>query len=264
MPRWSAAQMLSRLALGKPLKLTEWPSDMDGQILPAQLKLREAIAQQRISDVRGRLGPPGSKGRMPDDLFSDSEFTMLITPHGTLTIHPPHKRHKFEEKYGIDLDNWWREIDFDQDEGKQAFPAPPAPCQELPDQPHRLLLPVGAPDISELAAAKRRTRRRTVRPKVEAAIQALYSDRRPSRNELSDEDLHAAVVKRMKDDILRYLYPDGVPLHLKPRELDAAVAAHMKADGMTSPSLETVRRAFGRRIDKPRHRSKPAGLPHSK
>jgi hypothetical protein len=112
---------------------------MGGQILPAQLKLTAAIAQQRISDVRGWLGPPGSKERVPDDLFSDSEFTMIVTPHGRLTIHPSYKRHKFEEKHKIDLDKWWREIDFDQDEGKQAFPAPLAPCQELPDQPHLLL-----------------------------------------------------------------------------------------------------------------------------
>ena len=141
MPRWSAAQMLSRIALGKPLKLTEWPSDMDGQILPAQLKLREAIAQQRISDVRGRRGPPGSKERI-EELLSDSEFTLLVTPHGTPTVHPPHKLQKFVEKYEKDLgnwvkdlDNWVREIDFDQDEGEQAFPLSPAPCQGLPDRP---------------------------------------------------------------------------------------------------------------------------------
>jgi len=125
MPRWSAAQMLSRIApLGKPLKLEEWRSDMDGKILPAQLKLHEAIVQRRITDVRGRLGPPGSKQRIPDDLLSDPEFTLLVTLHGALTVHPPHKRHKFEEKYGIDLDNWWREIDFDQDEGEQVFYRP--------------------------------------------------------------------------------------------------------------------------------------------
>ena len=129
MPRWSAAQMLSWIGRREPLKLTEWPSDMGGQILPAQLKLTEAIARQRISDVRGWLGPPGSKERVPNDLFSDPEFTMIVTPHGRLTIHPSYKRHKFEEEHKIDLDKWWREIDFDQDEGKQAFPAPPAPCQ---------------------------------------------------------------------------------------------------------------------------------------
>jgi len=133
MSRWTAAQMLSWIALGKSLKLKEWPSDMEGRILPAQLKLAEAIAQQRISDARGRLGPPGSNERMPVvDLFSDSEFVMLVTPYGMLTVHPPHKRHKFEAKYGIDLDTWWREIDFDRDEGEQAFPLTPAPCQGRP------------------------------------------------------------------------------------------------------------------------------------
>jgi len=144
MPRWSAAQMLGQIALGRPLKLREWPSDMHGQILPTQLKLREAIARGRISDVRGRQGPPGSKERI-EELLSDSEFTLLVTPHGTLTVHPPHQRHKFEEKYGIDdLDNWWREIDFDQDEGEQAF-APSAPAESCRTQPHLRLLPGGLP-----------------------------------------------------------------------------------------------------------------------
>jgi hypothetical protein len=139
MPRWTAAQLLSRIALEKPLKLTDWPDDMSGQILPAQLKLHEAVVQQRITDVRGRLGPPGSKERI-EELLRDSEFRLLVTPYGTLTIHPPHKRLKFIEKYGIDPDNWWREIDFDQDEAEQAFPASRAPCQVQPDRPHLRLV----------------------------------------------------------------------------------------------------------------------------
>jgi hypothetical protein len=65
MPRWSAAQMLAYIARGEPLKLAEWPRDMDGQILPAQLKLREAIAQQRICDVRGGRAS-GSKERIEE------------------------------------------------------------------------------------------------------------------------------------------------------------------------------------------------------
>jgi hypothetical protein len=156
MPRWSAAQMLSRIALGKPLKLKEWPNAMESRILPAQLKLTEAIARQRISDVRGRRGPPGSKVRMPDDLFNDSEFTLLVTPHGTLTVYPPRKRREFEGKYGIDLDNWWREIDFDADEGEQAFSEPPVPCQGRPDRPHLRLLPGVLPARSGEAKAPAR------------------------------------------------------------------------------------------------------------
>jgi len=143
MPRWTAAQILSGFALGKPLEREEWPSDMDGKILPAQLKLREAIAQRRISDVRGRLGPPGSKEQRLTDLFSDSEsmgFTLLVTPYGTLTVHPPYKRHKFEEKHKIDLDDWWRGINFDQDEGEQAVSVSLAPCQGQPDRPYLRLV----------------------------------------------------------------------------------------------------------------------------
>ena len=92
MPRWTAAQMLSRIALEKPLELKEWRDDMNGQILPGQLKLREAIVQRRITDIQGRLGPPGSKEQRLTDLFSDAEsmgFTLLVTSWGTLTVHPP-------------------------------------------------------------------------------------------------------------------------------------------------------------------------------
>jgi hypothetical protein len=152
--RWSAAQMLAWIDRKKPLELKEWSSDMDGQILPAQLKLREAIVQRRVIDVRGRRGPPGSKQRMPDDLLSDPEFTLLVTPHGAITVHPPHKRHKYEEKYGIDLDKWWREIDFDRDEGEHAFPAPPTSCQGQPDRSHLRLVSGTGSDETEASAVR--------------------------------------------------------------------------------------------------------------
>ena len=144
MPRWSAAQLLSRFALEKPLERTQWPSDMSGRILPAQLKLHEAIVQRRITDVQGRLGLPGSKEQRLTELFNDAEsmgFTLLVTPYGTLTVHPPYKRHKFEEKHKIDLDDWWRGINFDQDEGEEAFSASLTPCQRQPARLHlRLVL----------------------------------------------------------------------------------------------------------------------------
>jgi hypothetical protein len=108
---------------------------MDGKILPAQLKLHKAIIQGWIIDVQGRLGPPGSKERI-EKLLSDPEFMLLVTPHGALTVHPPHRRQEFEAKYGVDLDNWWREIDFDRDEGERAVALSLAPCQRPPDRPH--------------------------------------------------------------------------------------------------------------------------------
>jgi hypothetical protein len=141
--------MLAQIALEKPVSLEKWTSDIDGQILPAQLKLHEAIVQGCITDVRGRLGPPGSKERMPDDLFSDSEFTLLVTSHGALTVHPPRKRREFEEKYRIDLDNWWREIDFDQDEGERAFS-----CQKQPDRSHLRLVSGAGSGETEAPAAR--------------------------------------------------------------------------------------------------------------
>jgi hypothetical protein len=154
MPRWTAAQILSGFALEKPLKLKEWRGDMDGKILPAQLKLREAIIQGWIIDVWGRRGPPGSKERMPNDLFSDPEFTLLVTLHGALTVHPPHRRQKFEAKYGIDLDNWWREIDFDRDEGERVLAVSLAPCQRQPDRPHLRLVAGARSDETEAPAAR--------------------------------------------------------------------------------------------------------------
>src|SRR5262249_24356516 len=158
MPRWSAAQILSGFALRKPLEREEWSSDMDGKILPAQLKLREAIAQQRISDVRGRLGPPGSKEQRLTDLFSDSEsmgFTLLVTSYGTLTVHPPYKRHKFEEKHKINLDDWWGGINFDQDEGEQAVSGSLAPCKEQQsDRPHLRLVSGARSGETETLAAR--------------------------------------------------------------------------------------------------------------
>jgi hypothetical protein len=174
--------MLSRIALGRPLKLAEWPDDMSGQILPAQLKLHEAIVQGRITDVRGRLGPPGSKERI-EELLSDSEFMLLVTSHGTLTVHPPYKRHKFEEKYRVDLDHWWREIDFDQDEGEQAF----SPCQGQPDRPHLRLVSGARSDEIEVPAARAEASKSEPTPAAEpehtrgqrtravAAMKAIYS-----------------------------------------------------------------------------------------
>jgi hypothetical protein len=154
MPRWTAAQMLSGFAREKPKKLEEWRWDMDGKILPAQLQLREAIIQGWIIDVRGRRGPPGSKERMPDDLFSDPEFTLLVAPHGALTVHPPHRRQKFEAKYGVDLDNWWREIDFDRDEGERALAVSLAPCQRQPNRPHLHLVSGARSGETEAPAAR--------------------------------------------------------------------------------------------------------------
>jgi hypothetical protein len=203
MLRWTAAQILSGFALGKPLKLTEWPSDMDGKILPAQLKLREAIVQGRITDIRGRLGPPGLKERI-EELLRDSEFMLLVTSYGTLTVHPPHRRLKFIEKYGIDLDNWWREIDFDQDEGERAVSASLAPCQGQPDRPHlRLVLGVRSGETeapvaraeepeSELTKAKHT---RWQRDRVIAAMKEFYSPHGIRPNGVS--------IKRLTDRINR-------------------------------------------------------------
>jgi len=190
--------MLSRIApLGKPLKLTEWRSDMDGKILPAQLQLHEAIVQGRITDVRGRLGPPRSKQRI-EELLRDSEFTLLVTPHGTLTIHPSHKRLKFIEKYRIDPDNWVREIDFDQDEGEQACSASLAPCQRQPDRPHLRLVSGTRSGETAAPGSEPAVRKSTSepgageRPSVEQFTYAQIAERRGCSPEAA-----RALVKRL-------------------------------------------------------------------
>jgi hypothetical protein len=113
-------------------------------------------------------------------------------------------------------------------------------------------------------AAKRRTRKQPSRPYVVKALQNLYPDHRPSRVEVSDDDLLAAVVKWMRGDILRKIYPDGVPSHLKDfeshmqvqKQSDMEVREYLRPYGVAWPvSKETVRRASGRRVDKPRRRT---------
>jgi hypothetical protein len=226
MPRWLAAQMLSRIALGKPLKLEEWPSDMSGQILPAQLKLHEAIVQRRIIDVRGRRGPPGSKARI-EELLSDSEFTLLVTPHGTLTVHPPHKRLKFVEKYGIDPDNWVREIDFDQDEGEQAFSASLAPCQRQPDRSHLRLVSGARSGETEAPAARAEESMPEPPPAVEPEPPRIESVPPPESAPAADVEgeVVAAAIETAELSPKKRLGTIGRP----PEKRDAA-AEKMRAD----------------------------------
>jgi hypothetical protein len=115
----------------------------------------------------------------------------------------------------------------------------------------------GAPVVAEqapvtkAAAVERRKRRQPARPRVLAALHALYGDDVPSRRVLADDVLLAAVVKQVRDDILKTLHPDGV---LTDRELDTAVRQYLKDHGEGPIKLDTVLRASGRRIDKSRAR----------
>jgi hypothetical protein len=70
-----------------------------------------------------------------------------------------------------------------------------------------------------------------------------------------DDELHAAVNNQIKVEILRELYTggDGEPSDLK--EQDSVVRKRLKGYGVNWPvSMETVRRASERRVDKPRRR----------
>lgn len=294
---WWASQVLAWFSWREPWELEsgEWPTEMGPEIVAAQLELSEKIAAGRIR-LWGRRPGSAEFKQISNDLFSLSKYKVVVTPHGDLSTEPPRKRPEFEAEYEDDCK--WHDIKFDEDEiraerrpaGRAGLAPEPLPLlAPYQGRPHLRLVsgarsgeteapaqPPAAPTSdpgagseesppttgSAVPAAKRRKRRQTVRPKIKAVIQALYPDGTP--DELTDKELQTAVTKRMWVDTLKRLYPDGAPPHLNPCELDAAVKAQMKADSMSwPPSLETIRRASDRRIDKPRRRSKPASPPHS-
>jgi hypothetical protein len=248
MPRWTAAQMLSQIALEKSLKLREWRSEMDGKILPAQLKLHEAIVQGRIIDIRGRRGPPGSKERI-EEILSDSEFTLLVTPYGTLTVHPPHKLPKFMEKYRINSDNWVREIDFDQDEGERVF----SPCQGQLDRPHLRLVPGARSGEIEAPAARAEESRPSPAPPTASVelLSALNPD-----GQLAAEDRSGShpggrppVVNwsMVGEEVFRLMTDNGEfsaddPEWNAQARLEEAIAAFCAKKFKQRPSVTTIRR----------------------
>jgi hypothetical protein len=119
------------------------------------------------------------------------------------------------------------------------------------------LQPEAPPPAAQSAepAVKKRTRQQPSRPYVVEALQNLHPERMPSRDEVSDKELRAAVVEWIRGAVLEELFPggEGVPSDLKDRDL--AVRAHLRDRGVGWPiSMETVRRASGRRVDKSRRR----------
>jgi hypothetical protein len=185
---------------------------MDGQILPAQLKLHAAIVQGYITDIRGRLGPPGSKEQRLTDLFSDTEamgFTLLVTSWGTLAVHPPHERHKFIEKYGIDPDKWWREINFDQDEGERAFFAFLVPYQEQQLGRSYLLLVLGARS-GETEAPAARAEESMLEPEPEPELEPKPEPKPEPESELAKAE-HTRWQRDRTIEAIKALHPpDGI------------------------------------------------------
>jgi hypothetical protein len=134
------------------------------------------------------------------------------------------------------------------------------PEEKHPDEPTTTDPATGTSERP--VAVKKRTRRRTARPPVEAALQSLYGNNVPSLEVVPDEELRVAVENQIKAETRQKLYPDGPPPGLTERDLDMAVVKELKAQKVGWPiSLDTVRRASGRRVDKPRCRNKPRRTP---
>jgi hypothetical protein len=115
--------------------------------------------------------------------------------------------------------------------------------------------PPPIPTVPEESAVKKRTRQQPSRPYVAEALQNLYPEGVPPRSKVSDKKLLAAVTEWIRASVFRELYPEGVgmPSDLKDRE--QAVREYLKDYDVGWPiSMETVRRASGRRIDTPRRR----------
>jgi hypothetical protein len=103
------------------------------------------------------------------------------------------------------------------------------------------------------SSGKKRTRQQPVRPLLEAALQSLYGANVPSPEEVPDKKLRVAVANKIWTDTVQDLYPNGLPPNLTEREVDTAVMEKLKAQSVGWPiTLDTVRRASGRRVDKPR------------
>jgi hypothetical protein len=101
---------------------------------------------------------------------------------------------------------------------------------------------------------KRRERRAPAFDRAKAAVWKLFGSNVPPRKDLSDGDLKAAVMKQMRADVLQEIHL-GDKTSQTDRERETAVHDHLRACGVTWPiSLETVRRASGRRKDKSRAR----------
>jgi hypothetical protein len=118
---WSASQALSWIICQEPLKLEnrEWTSDMGSQIDEAQRKLTAAIGSGKVQ-AWGRREPDTLIEPIPRDPFCIQGKPVIVGAHGEMRELLPHR-------YQYDGPRW-HFVEFDEDQIKAVFPAPPPPA----------------------------------------------------------------------------------------------------------------------------------------
>jgi hypothetical protein len=115
--RWTAAQTLSWIIQQEPLEFRDWSTGIGPKIEPAQKTLATGIGAGKIT-AWGRRERHGSLEQIPGGDFRISGMPLTIGPHGDLATIPRHKISIYE---GTD----WKDIEFESDQIKSAWPKPP-------------------------------------------------------------------------------------------------------------------------------------------
>lgn len=110
--RWSAAQTLGWIIRGDPRDLGSWTTDMGPELKNAETELAKAIGAERVR-AWGRLDPDSPVRQIDGSNFRHSG--LVVEPGGELATRPP--RYYKGERFKF--------IEFDEDEVKRAFIAPP-------------------------------------------------------------------------------------------------------------------------------------------
>lgn len=116
--RCTAAQALAWIICKKPLKLMEWTTDMGPKIEDAQRALAAAIGAGQVQ-AWGRSQPHGLFEPIPRDPFCIPGRPIIVGAHGEMRELLPHRYHYDGPR--------WHFIEFDPDQIKDVFPAPPPP-----------------------------------------------------------------------------------------------------------------------------------------
>lgn len=112
---WTAAQALSWIICQEPRLFSKWTSDMGPYIKQAQSDLAAAIADRKVS-AWGRPAPHAALQAVPSDLFRLPGVPVVVGPCGEMVRRQAHRFYQ-----GV----IWRDIEFEENEIRKAFPAPP-------------------------------------------------------------------------------------------------------------------------------------------